>query len=32
VEVYDTATLKLRNTIDLNADTTAGLVVLPSTR
>jgi DNA-binding beta-propeller fold protein YncE len=32
VEVYDTATLQLRNTIDLNADTTAGLVVLPATR
>ena len=29
IEVWDAATLQLRNKIDLNADTTAGLVVLP---
>jgi len=29
IEVWDAATLQLRNTIDLHADTTAGLVVLP---
>jgi DNA-binding beta-propeller fold protein YncE len=30
VEVWDAATMTLRNTIDLHADTTAGLVVLPA--
>ena len=29
IEVWDAATLQLRNSIDLHADTTAGLVVLP---
>ncbi|MBZ5604232.1 MAG: hypothetical protein LAO79_18175 [Acidobacteriia bacterium] len=32
VEIYDAATMKLKNTINLNADTTAGMVVLPATR
>ncbi len=32
IEIYDAATLKLKNRIDLNADTTAGMVVLPATR
>jgi DNA-binding beta-propeller fold protein YncE len=32
VEVFDSATLKLRNTIDLNADITTGMVVLPPAR
>lgn len=31
IEIYDAATLKLKNKIDLNADTTAGMVVLPAT-
>lgn len=29
IEVWDAATMQLRNKIDLNADTTAGLVVIP---
>jgi len=29
IEVYDPVTLKLRNTIDLNADQTTGMIVLP---
>ncbi len=29
VEVYDAATLKLRKTIDLNADLTTGMVIVP---
>jgi DNA-binding beta-propeller fold protein YncE len=29
IEVWDAATMQLRNRIDLNADTTAGIVVLP---
>jgi DNA-binding beta-propeller fold protein YncE len=29
IEVYDPATLKLRSTIDLNADQTTGMIVLP---
>ncbi len=29
IEVWDAATMQLRNRIDLNADTTVGLVVLP---
>jgi hypothetical protein len=32
VEVFDSAALKLRNTIDLNADITTGMVVLPPSR
>jgi hypothetical protein len=32
VEVYDAGALRLRNTIDLNADITTGMVVLPPTR
>ncbi len=32
VEIYDAATMKLKNTIDLKADTTAGMAVLPATR
>jgi DNA-binding beta-propeller fold protein YncE len=32
VEVIDSNTLKLRNTIDLNADITTGMVVLPASR
>jgi DNA-binding beta-propeller fold protein YncE len=31
IEVYDAATMKLKNTIDLNADITSGMVVLPAT-
>jgi hypothetical protein len=30
IEVWDAATMQLRNRIDLSADTTAGLVVLPA--
>jgi len=29
LEIYDAASLQLRNTIDLNADTTGGMIVLP---
>jgi DNA-binding beta-propeller fold protein YncE len=32
VEVFDANSLKLRNTIDLNADITTGMVVLPQAR
>jgi hypothetical protein len=32
VEVFDRRSLKLRNTIDLNADITTGMVVLPPAR
>jgi len=32
IEVYDAATLKLRNTIDVNADITTEMIVLPATR
>lgn len=32
VEVYDAASMQLRNTIDLSADITSGMVVVPATR
>ena len=32
IEIYDAATLKLKNKIDLNADSTGGMAVLPATR
>ncbi len=32
IEVYDAATMKLRNTIDLAADITSGMIVVPKTR
>ncbi|MBZ5604359.1 MAG: hypothetical protein LAO79_18815 [Acidobacteriia bacterium] len=32
IEVYDAATMKLRNTIDVNTDITTEMIVLPSTR
>jgi hypothetical protein len=32
VEVFESSSLKLRNTIDLNADITTGMVVLPPTQ
>lgn len=32
VEVYEASTMQLRNTIDLNADITSGMVVVPATR
>ncbi len=32
VEIYDAATLQLRNTIDVNADITTDMIVVPSTR
>ncbi len=32
VEVYDAGSMQLRNTIDLNADITSGMVVVPATR
>lgn len=32
LEIYDALTMKLKNTIDLNADITSGMVVLPARR
>lgn len=32
VEVYDAATMQLKHTIDLNADSTGGMVVVPASR
>lgn len=32
IEVYDAATMQLRNTIDLNADITSGMTVVPGAR
>jgi DNA-binding beta-propeller fold protein YncE len=32
IEVYDAASMKLKNTIDLNADITSGMIVLPASR
>ena len=32
IEVYDAATMQLKNTIDLKADTTSGMIVVPATR
>lgn len=32
VEVFDAASMQLRNTIDLNADITSGMVIVPATR
>jgi len=32
IEIYDAATMQLRNTIDLNADISSGMVVIPAGR